>query len=1123
MTLSRIGRSAAGTGRDGHWYKDAIIYEVHVRAFHDSNEDGIGDFCGLTEKLDYLYHLGITAIWLLPFYPSPLKDDGYDISDYTGIHPDYGTLEDFRHFLDAAHQRGLRVITELVLNHTSDQHPWFQRARRAAPGSEARNFYVWSDTGEQYAEARVIFQDFENSNWSWDAVAQTYYWHRFYHHQPDLNYANPRVLEAMAGVMEFWLKLGVDGIRLDAVPYLAEATNTNCENLPETHAILKQLRRHVDERFAERMFLAEANQWPEDAVAYFGAGDECHMAFHFPLMPRLFMGVRQETRFPIVDILAQTPEIPDNCQWAVFLRNHDELTLEMVTEEERLYMYQAFAHDPAARVNLGIRRRLAPLLSNHRRRIELLHSLLFAFPGTPVIYYGDEIGMGDNIYLGDRDGVRTPMQWNADRNAGFSRAHPQQLYLPLIVDHEYHHETLHVEAQQVNPHSLLCWLQQMIGMRKRYKAFGRGSIELLHPENRKILAFIRRYQDEVILIVANLSRFTQYVELDLRDYAGQVPFELFGRTPFPTIGELPYLLTLGPHSFHWFALEPAGNDRAVLPPGATERPIPRLRVADSWEDLVWRNARADLEAILPDYFRTQPWFTGWHQTILSMTIQEVITVSNEAPTLYICLIRVEYSDADPETYTLPLTCTRGETARYVRERFANAIIAEIEENDPDDQDDPAEPSILYDAIWDLRFNQALVTRISHQQRLLGTAGVLTGTPTPVLASIQHIVENVRNLRILQRKHANTAAAYDEHAVLKLFRRIDEGTNPDLELGQFLTEQGFAHSPAIAGDLTYQRRRTPPMTLAILQQFMGNQGDAWHDFLEDLHGYFERVAATAAERPAVPGALTTLLEQTDQELPALAHELIGDMLTKAQLLGQRTADLHHTLAADPDNPSFAPEPFNSFYQRSVYQTARALSLNVLDNLRRRRPTLPNDLQEDARRLLEQKAVLIDEFHTILERTFTGMRIRCHNNYHLKQVLCADQDFTIIDFEGEPQRPLFERRLKRSPLRDVAGMLRSFHYAAHVALAKRRKAGQHLEDGEAWVRYWQHWVSVAFLQRYCALADGNSLLPRTTAEMSRLLKIFLLERGMYELEYELTNRPDWVAIPLRDLLYFLQRET
>ncbi|HAH05979.1 MAG TPA: maltose alpha-D-glucosyltransferase [Elusimicrobia bacterium] len=536
------------------WYKDAVIYELHVRAFHDGKGDGVGDFVGLTRKLDYLQDLGVSALWLLPFYPSPLRDDGYDISDYFDVHPSYGTLSEFKRFLREAHRRGLKVITELVLNHTSDQHALFQRARRAPPGSRERDFYVWSDSPSKYAEARVIFKDFESSNWTWDPVAKAYYWHRFYSHQPDLNFDNPAVLRHLLKAVDFWLGLGVDGLRLDAIPYLFEREGSSCENLPETHAFLKELRRHVDARFKDRMLLAEANQWPEDAAAYFGSGDECHMAFHFPIMPRLFSALHMEDCFPIVDILKQTPALPDALQWALFLRNHDELTLEMVTDEERDYMYRVYAMDPRARINLGIRRRLAPLLGNHRRKIELINGLLFSLPGTPVLYYGDEIGMGDNIYLGDRNGVRTPMQWSADRNGGFSQADAARLYAPVNADSVYGYQGLNVEAQEQQPCSLLNWMRQLVAARRRHDTFGRGSTEFLDADNRRVLAYFRHGADDDILVVANLSQKAQAVELALGRYAGIQPVEIVGGTLFPRIGVGPYALSFGPYGFYWFSL-----------------------------------------------------------------------------------------------------------------------------------------------------------------------------------------------------------------------------------------------------------------------------------------------------------------------------------------------------------------------------------------------------------------------------------------------------------------------------------------------------------------------------------------------------------------------------------------
>jgi len=542
------------TDSDALWYKDAIIYQLHVKSYRDSNADGFGDFRGLIEKLDYIHDLGANTIWLLPFYPSPLRDDGYDIASYEEINPTYGSIEDFRALLEAAHARHIRVITELVINHTSDQHPWFQRARCAPKGSPERNWYVWSDNPNRYAGTRIIFTDTEKSNWSWDPEAQQFYWHRFFSHQPDLNFDNPEVLEAILNVMRFWLRMGVDGLRLDAIPYLVERDGTNCENLPETHDILKKLRRTVDAEFPNRIFLAEANQWPSDVRAYFGDADECHMAFHFPVMPRMYMAIRREDRTPVVDIMRQTPAIPEECQWAIFLRNHDELTLEMVTDEERDYMYREYARDPRMRINVGIRRRLGPLMEGGRRQIELMNALLMSMPGTPIIYYGDELGMGDNIYLGDRNGVRTPMQWSADRNAGFSEADTAALFSPLIVDPPYGYHTVNVVSQDKQPTSLLRWTRRLIAVRQQYQAFGRGTWEPLDAANRRVLVFIRRYKDETILCVNNLSRFAQYVELDLREFRGRVPLELWSKNAFPPIGELPYLLTLGPHNFLWFRI-----------------------------------------------------------------------------------------------------------------------------------------------------------------------------------------------------------------------------------------------------------------------------------------------------------------------------------------------------------------------------------------------------------------------------------------------------------------------------------------------------------------------------------------------------------------------------------------
>ncbi|MEE3244226.1 MAG: maltose alpha-D-glucosyltransferase, partial [Bacteroidota bacterium] len=631
-----------------NWYKDAIIYELHIKAFFDSNGDGIGDFEGLLQKLDYLEDLGVTAIWLLPFYPSPLRDDGYDIADYYSINPSYGEIEDFKRFIEEAHKRGLKVITELVINHTSDQHKWFQRARKAPAGSKYRDYYVWTDDVEKYKDARIIFTDTEPSNWTWDAEAGAYYWHRFFSHHPDLNFDNPDVQQEVFNIMDYWCELGVDGFRLDAVPYLFERDGTNCENLPETHVFLKKLRAHIDSKYDHKLLLAEANMWPEDSAAYFGDGDECHMNYHFPIMPRMFMAVKMEDRYPIMDIIDQTPDIPESCQWAIFLRNHDELTLEMVTDEERDYMYKVYSKDPKAKINVGIRRRLAPLLDNNRNKIELMNVLLFSLPGTPVLYYGDEIGMGDNFYLGDRDGVRTPMQWTADRNAGFSMANPQKLYLPTIIDPQYRSESVNVEAQQMNPSSLLWWMKRVMHMRKSFKAFGRGDIQFLSPSNAKILAFTRTYEDETILVLANLSRFSQAVELELEDYIDYIPVEVFSHNKFPRITNRPYLFTLAPHGYYWFALTHRASE-------AQDGPLPQVKTS-SWESLFDAKSVKLLERkILPAYFKSKYWFGDANRIIQSMHVTNMLDLSDSTVLVKNLIVEVNFNEGLPEIYQLPVS------------------------------------------------------------------------------------------------------------------------------------------------------------------------------------------------------------------------------------------------------------------------------------------------------------------------------------------------------------------------------------------------------------------------------------------------------------------------------------
>ncbi|HSP08303.1 MAG TPA: maltose alpha-D-glucosyltransferase [Candidatus Dormibacteraeota bacterium] len=1094
---------------DPLWYKDALIYEVHVRAFSDSNGDGSGDFRGLLEKLPYLQDLGVNAIWLLPFYPSPLRDDGYDIADYTDVNPMFGSLGDMSAFVKEAHRRGIRVITELVCNHTSDQHPWFQRARRARPGSAARNFYVWSDTNQRYQDARIIFKDFEVSNWTWDHVAGAYYWHRFYSHQPDLNFENPKVKAAVLKALDFWLDLGIDGVRLDAIPYLYEREGTNCENLPDTHAFLREMRHHVDSNYPNRMLLAEANQWPEDSVAYFGQGDECNMSFHFPLMPRLFMSIRMEDRFPIVDILAQTPAIPESAQWALFLRNHDELTLEMVTDEERDYMYRAYTQDRMARLNLGIRRRLAPLLGNDRRRIELMNGLLFSLPGTPVLYYGDEIGMGDNIFLGDRNGVRTPMQWSADRNAGFSRANRQRLYLPVITDPEYHYETVNVEAQQGNPHSTLSWMKRLIALRKRHRAFGRGTLELLRPENRKVLAYVRAYESEQILCIANLSRFLQAVELDLSRWKGLVPVELFSGNEMPVIGDPPYFLTLGPHSFYWFSMQPRPTPQ-LQSDGAHPVPasVPEVPVVGGWETALDGASKERLESVLIGYIRQRRWFAGKARRLKSATITDVVAIPGAGGVAYLTTVQIGYGEGDPELYMLPLAYASAVESPHILERWPNSAVAWITGHD-----DGAR-GLLYDALGPPNFAEALLGAIARRRRATGNTGTLAGSTTRAFARLRG-AETVRlDAQVSVAEQSNYSMIFGERLMLKVFRRIEEGVNPELEVGRFLTEKTtFTQIAPLAGSLEYRRPVGEPVTIAIIQGYVPNQGDAWQYTLNTLAHFFNSPDLVGAEPAVLP---RSLVEAAAGELPEIATTTIGGYLESARILGRRTAELHAALASDPADPAFAPERISQQDQRSIYQSLSGLSIRSTDLLRTQMGKLPAEAREEGRRVLDLEPSIASTLRAFLARRLTTTRIRVHGDYHLGQVLYTGHDFVIVDFEGEPTRTLYERRLKRLALRDVAGMLRSFSYAGHAALRSDHIAPERLPGLQEWARFWVGCVSAAFLKSYLATAGSASYVPQAREDLELELTTMLLEKALYELRYELNLRPDWVRIPLGGIL-------
>ncbi|MBC8167613.1 MAG: alpha-glucosidase C-terminal domain-containing protein, partial [Bryobacteraceae bacterium] len=829
---------------------------------------------------------------------------------------------------------------------------------------------------------RIIFKDFETSNWTWDPVAKAYYWHRFYSHQPDLNFDNPEVRQAVKDVADFWFRLGVDAFRLDAIPYLYERNDTNCENLPETHAYLKELRAHIDKTFPGRMLLAEANQWPDDSVAYFGDGDECQMCFHFPVMPRLFMAVRMEDRYPIIDILRQTPAIPPNCQWAMFLRNHDELTLEMVTDEERDYMYRVYAQDRQARINLGIRRRLAPLLGNNRRRIELMNALLFSMPGTPVLYYGDEIGMGDNIYLGDRNGVRTPMQWNGDRNAGFSEGNPQRLFLPIVSDEEYHPHRVNVEAQQNNPSSLLWWMKRMIEQRKQYKAFGRGSIRFLEPENRKVLVFVRAFGEERLLVVANLSRYTQYIDLDLREWQGMVPVEVFGRVRFPQIDEGFYRITVGAYGFYWFALEPAEASHEAIEIRGGKLEVPVVKIG-SFDRLTEDGAVSALTKLLPRFLQTRRWYGGKTRRTTDLDVVELL----EIPGIdgYIALVRLDYSEGDPDFYILPVAVARGEAATSVEMRHADSLVARLEARD-------GSTGVLYGAIWDARFRNALLNLIRDGGALQGRAGVLAGIPAPLLTGEASREE--MDSHVTRGEQSNTSMIFGEKYILKLFRKVEPGVNPDIEISSWLTQSGFANSPAFFGHIEYRQPHQEVWHIAILHELVKNDGDAWKYTLDSLSQFYENALA-GAEVPARDGI--SVLDRAWQEPSNRAIELIGTYLESARLLGQRTAEMHLALFK-ADVPHLAPEPFTDHYRMGLYHAFISQVNRSLDELRRALPRLPEATAQLARSVLEREQEIREGFAGLRTERIQSIRIRAHGDLHLGQVLYTGRDFVIIDFEG-----------------------------------------------------------------------------------------------------------------------------
>ena len=1062
------------------WYRDGVIYELHVRSFRDSNGDGIGDFDGLTSKLDHLVNLGVTAVWLLPFYPSPGRDDGYDIADYTAVNPAYGDLRSFRRFLRAAHDRDLKVITELVVNHTSDQHPWFQRARRAAPGSTWRNLYVWSDDPDKYGDARIIFSDTETSNWTWDPVAGAYYWHRFFSHQPDLNFENEMVQERIRKVADFWLEMGVDGLRLDAVPYLFEEEGTNCENLPETHEFLRSLRKHIDDRYENRMLLAEANQWPEDAAAYFGNGDECHMNFHFPVMPRLYVALQTEQRTPIVDILEQTPEPPEGCQWAMFLRNHDELTLEMVTDEERDAMYRAYARDPEMRLNVGIRRRLAPLLGNDRRTIELLNAIVFSLPGTPVVYYGDEIGMGDNVYLGDRDGVRTPMQWSPDRNAGFSDANPQRLYLPPVIDPSYHYEHVNVEVQHGDPTSLLWWTGQLVALRRRLRVLGRGSIEFLDADNHHVLAYLRHLEGEPsVLVVANLSRHAQPVELPIAGERGATPVELFGHTRFPTIGDDPYPLTLAPHGFFWFELEAPVAGEAL-------DDLELREIGGTWPALALQRGNDGLDRALVDLLRRSRWYSGERSELSKAKVVDAFEIGSDADAVVVAVVEARTVSGATDEYVVPMA--------WRAERAHGPATVEIAR---------AGGGVIIDALTDPEGVSTLLSICRSRRRTKGRAGSsLTVSTSPALRAL---LATDPVPAVGSREQSNSSVVIGDGAIMKLIRRLGEGQNPELEVGRALTAQRFPWAPAVMGAIEMERSGNKvPRTLAVVTELVPNDGDAWDMTMQSLGWYYDAMIAGVAQAP----------DGTD---PRLERLLVST--EDAARLGEGLGALHRALAS-VDAPGFETSRLGKLGVRALAQNVRSQLRTTFGMLRRARRRLDEDIVASIDELLPFARPLLDEVLQVASRDIEVLRLRVHGDLHLGQVLVRGLDHHFIDFEGEPTRPISERRITRTALVDVAGMLRSYDYAAQIAARHVvERGGTHgatEEELSAWGEAWSSQVGAAFLDHYRTEVEGLGLVPTDPDAEAQLLRVCLIEKVAYEIRYELAHRPELLPVPIRGLM-------
>ncbi len=1071
---------------DVDWYKDAVIYQVHVKSYFDSNNDGVGDFAGLLKKLDYIAELGVTAIWLLPFYPSPMRDDGYDIADYRAIEPSYGTMSDARQFIQEAHKRGLRIITELVINHTSDQHPWFQKSRFAKKNSKARNFYVWSDTNQKYEGTRIIFSDTESSNWTWDTVAQQYFWHRFYSNQPDLNFDNPEVLKEVLSIMRFWFDIGVDGLRLDAIPYLVEREGTSNENLPETHSVLKRIRAELDAHYPDRMLLAEANLWPEDIQQYFGNGDECHMAFHFPLMPRMYMAIAQEDRFPIIDILRQMPEIPVNCQWAIFLRNHDELTLEMVTDQERDYLWNHYASDKRARINLGIRRRLAPLVERDRRRIELLNSLLLSMPGTPTIYYGDEIGMGDNIFLGDRHGVRTPMQWSNDRNGGFSRADPASLTLPLIMDPQYGFQSINVEAQAGDAHSLLNWTRRMLSVRKQQKAFGRGSLKILSPANRRILAYLREHHlddnQEIILCVTNMSRAAQAAELDLASFAGKIPIEMIGGTRFPAITALNYQLTLPPYGFYWFQLvdEIQTRNWSVAPIEVMPE-LPTIIIKLTLLEIFLLPAKTLLEQeCFPVYLQNRSWFPYWAEIAEDLHLDYPLSFGQDTELYVFAELALVNSTITGVRYHLVLG--------FVAEHLASSLSKQMTLSRLRQK---RVAGLLVDAFSLPEFNRKLINGFYHQHVYKYENSEIQFSVTYSLPDLNE--EQLNDIQMVS--HQNSLQVVLGNAlVIKPVRAIIYGPHPFMELSDYLHGLQYTNVVKVLGEM-HRVDQQGSSSLVLLQEYLVNQGDAWQWTQNTLErGFRDQTTAGSSSM--------------NEQVPALV-----ELEKFAEVIGKRLGEMHLLLAQTGLHPEFgatkaSTETFALWIKRIANRLDELIQLV--------KQHASSDMVAVANRLGSGFSNLVTYLESKIPQLESAPFMRIHGNLHLGQILVVRGDAFFGYMDECPATSLMASRLPANPLKDVADILLSFDDAAAAAVRNLSSADPlaNIDQAQALSVLYRQRTKTAFYKTYQSVTES---LPELWAQPERVamgLQFSAIENRINQ-ALRFASNPGLLQIHLREL--------